>query len=112
MTGVEYKFKLLQWWTTEVEARIEWINNRHIPLSHATSFIDNHYPQPGHKMSGDLPAGLSPSYWRSWNPRTGLSVNESLENGEEWIGQWDGVGLYEQYVISLPPLILDSWPSN
>ena len=59
-----------------------------------------------HKMSGDIPAGLSPAYWRSWNPRTGLSVNESLENGEEWIGQWDGVGLYEQYVISSPPLIL------
>jgi len=57
-------------------------------------------------MSGDIPAGLSPSYWRSWNPRTGLSVNESLENGEEWIGQWDGVGLYEQYVISGLPLTL------
>jgi len=59
----------------------------------------------GDKMSGDIPAGLSPSYWRSWNPRTGLSVNESLENGEEWIGQWDGVGLYEQYVISAPSLM-------
>jgi hypothetical protein len=41
-----------------------------------------------------------------------LSVNESLENGEEWIGQWDGVGLYEQYVISPSPLILYSSPMN
>lgn len=43
-----------------------------------------------------LPQGLSTSYWRSWAPRVGLSVNESLDNGEEWIGSWDGVGLYEQ----------------
>jgi hypothetical protein len=51
-------------------------------------------------MGGELPAGLSAAYWRSYAPKTGLSVNESLDNGEEWIGQWDGVGLYEQYVIS------------
>lgn len=47
-------------------------------------------------MAGEIPVGLSASYWRSYSPRVGLSVNESLENGEEWIGQWDGVGLYEQ----------------
>jgi hypothetical protein len=46
--------------------------------------------------SGELPAGLSGTYWRTWAPRAGLSVNESLDNGEEWIGSWDGVGLYEQ----------------
>jgi len=86
--------------------------NRHISLlSHATSYHKS-LSSAGYKMSGDIPAGLSPSYWRSWNPRTGLSVNESLENGEEWIGQWDGVGLYEQYVISVLPLILPLSPSN
>jgi hypothetical protein len=26
-----YKFKLLQWWTTKVEARIEWINKSSYP---------------------------------------------------------------------------------
>jgi hypothetical protein len=46
----------------------------------------------------DIPSGLSTAYWRSWSLRNGLSVNESLDNGEEWIGSWDGVGLYEQYV--------------
>lgn len=44
----------------------------------------------------DLPQGLSSTYWRSWVPKTGLSVGESLDNGEEWIGSWDAVGLYEQ----------------
>ena len=41
-----------------------------------------------------LPAGLSPT----WHPaRPGASVSESLDAGEEWIGGWDGVGLYEGY---------------
>ena len=49
--------------------------------------------------SSELPQGLSSSYWRSYAPKTGLSVGESLDNGEEWIGSWDAVGLYEQYVL-------------
>lgn len=50
-------------------------------------------------MSGfGLPSGLSATYWRTWAPRNGLSVQESLDIGEEWIGSWDGVGLYEGWV--------------
>ncbi len=58
------------------------------------------------RMSNNLPSGLSPTYWRKWNPpRTGASVSESLEAGEEWIGGWDGVGLYEGYLSDLPILL-------
>jgi hypothetical protein len=42
-----------------------------------------------------LPSGLSAAYWRSWAPQHGLTVHESLEVGEEWIGSWDSIGLYE-----------------
>ncbi|WWC61839.1 uncharacterized protein I303_104424 [Kwoniella dejecticola CBS 10117] len=45
-----------------------------------------------------LPNGLSADYWSTWSPiRTGSSVSESVDKnaGEEWIGSWDGVGLYE-----------------
>jgi hypothetical protein len=96
-----------------VEASIEM--DQQIVISHSISRDFSQYQSQsssGRQMSGDIPAGLSPSYWRPWNPRTGLSVNESLESGEEWIGQWDGVGLYEQYVISPPPLMLYSSPMN
>ncbi|KAK8864340.1 hypothetical protein IAR55_001587 [Kwoniella newhampshirensis] len=49
-------------------------------------------PNPG------LPSGLSERWWSTWSPaRKGASVMESLERdqGEEWIGSWDNVGLYE-----------------
>ncbi|WVF71527.1 hypothetical protein IAT40_006335 [Kwoniella sp. CBS 6097] len=45
-----------------------------------------------------LPSNLSPIYWSTWSPiRRGASVNESLEraDGEEWIGGWNDIGLYE-----------------
>ncbi|WVQ72554.1 hypothetical protein IAR50_002111 [Cryptococcus sp. DSM 104548] len=45
-----------------------------------------------------LPPDLSPAYWSTWSPiRPGASVLESVQRdqGEEWIGSWDGVGLYE-----------------
>ncbi|WVW83850.1 hypothetical protein I302_105872 [Kwoniella bestiolae CBS 10118] len=52
---------------------------------------------PSHS-TGNLPSGLSPEYWSTWRPiRKGASVSESVDKdlGEEWIGGWDGVGLYE-----------------
>ncbi|ODO08108.1 hypothetical protein I350_03692 [Cryptococcus amylolentus CBS 6273] len=45
-----------------------------------------------------LPPDLSPVYWSAWTPvRPGASVLESVhrDQGEEWIGSWDNVGLYE-----------------
>ena len=47
-----------------------------------------------HLMS--LPAGLSSTYWRTWQ-HTG-SVQEGLQEGEEWIGSWTNVGLYKESV--------------
>ncbi|KAK4684902.1 ESCRT-II complex subunit VPS36, partial [Tremellales sp. Uapishka_1] len=47
-------------------------------------------------MVDALPKGLSSAFWSIWYPcRQGASVVESLSDGEEWIGQWDSVGLYE-----------------
>ncbi|OCF60551.1 ESCRT-II complex subunit VPS36 [Kwoniella mangroviensis CBS 10435] len=46
----------------------------------------------------NLPNGLSAEYWSTWTPiRKGASVSESVDKnvGEEWIGGWDGIGLYE-----------------
>ncbi|RSH87438.1 hypothetical protein EHS25_003348 [Saitozyma podzolica] len=40
-----------------------------------------------------LPSGLSAQFWRPFYP--GKRVSDSLEPGEEWIGSWDNVGLYE-----------------
>jgi ESCRT-II complex subunit VPS36 len=40
-----------------------------------------------------LPNGLSAQFWRPFFP--GRRVSDSLELGEEWIGSWDNVGLYE-----------------
>lgn len=58
-------------------------------------------------MSVNLPSGLSPTYWRSWHPsRSGLSVSESLDVDEEWIGGWDGVGLYEGYDPPPSPFLI------
>ncbi|WWC89383.1 uncharacterized protein L201_004306 [Kwoniella dendrophila CBS 6074] len=48
--------------------------------------------------SSRLPEGISADYWSTWTPiRQGASVPESLDKdlGEEWIGGWDSVGLYE-----------------
>ncbi|WWC70241.1 uncharacterized protein I206_104191 [Kwoniella pini CBS 10737] len=45
-----------------------------------------------------LPNGLSADYWSTWIPiRKGSSVSESVDKdvGEQWIGSWDGIGLYE-----------------
>lgn len=43
-----------------------------------------------------LSTGISATYWRTWLPsRLGATVSESMEPGEEWIGGWDAVGLYE-----------------
>ena len=49
-------------------------------------------------MTLKLPSGLSVHYWRSWSHSTpGATISESLDEGEEWIGSCDGVGLYEGY---------------
>jgi hypothetical protein len=91
--------KSLPRWTSKVEERriddSTHVNNHLVLVSllHCTSYTRS--------IRGmDLPTGLSPSFWRTWSPKRGLSVNESLDNGEEWIGSWDGVGLYEQSVFS------------
>ncbi|WVQ67732.1 uncharacterized protein L199_005936 [Kwoniella botswanensis] len=50
------------------------------------------------RVTSSLPDGLSPEYWSTWTPiRKGASVSESVDRnvGEEWIGGWDGIGLYE-----------------
>ncbi|OCF36674.1 ESCRT-II complex subunit VPS36 [Kwoniella heveanensis BCC8398] len=49
-------------------------------------------------ISTDVPNSLSTVYWSTWSPvRKGASVTESLErsDGEEWIGGWGDIGLYE-----------------
>ncbi|WVQ99330.1 hypothetical protein IAU59_006462 [Kwoniella sp. CBS 9459] len=49
-------------------------------------------------VNPSIPSNLSPVYWSTWSPvRRGASVTESLErsDGEEWIGGWNDVGLYE-----------------
>ncbi|WRT66306.1 uncharacterized protein IL334_003261 [Kwoniella shivajii] len=50
------------------------------------------------QSNSSLPTGLSPDYWATWiASRPGASVSESVDRdvGEEWIGGWDGVGIYE-----------------
>ncbi|OWZ58960.1 ESCRT-II complex subunit VPS36 [Cryptococcus neoformans Tu259-1] len=45
-----------------------------------------------------LPSPLSAAYWSTWSPvRPSATVIESVQRdqGEEWIGSWDAVGLYE-----------------
>ncbi|WWD17362.1 hypothetical protein CI109_101803 [Kwoniella shandongensis] len=52
----------------------------------------------GYTPTPGLPSGLSDRYWSTWSPsRRGASVINSLERdlGEEWIGSWNDVGLYE-----------------
>lgn len=56
-----------------------------------------------------LPSPLSATYWSTWSPvRPSATVIESVQRdqGEEWIGSWDAVGLYEASVHSSPPLRL------
>lgn len=52
-----------------------------------------------------LPFPLSATYWSTWSPiRPSATVIESVQRdqGEEWIGSWDAVGLYEALVLSSP----------
>ena len=77
---------------------------RHPSLQNHSSRLDtlSRLPPlpPPKKMSTDLPSGLSSTFWHSWSPaRLSASVPESLDPGEEWIGGWDNVGLYEGSVI-------------
>lgn len=56
-----------------------------------------------------LPSPLSATYWSTWSPvRPSATVIESVQRdqGEEWIGSWDAVGLYEASVHSSPSLRL------
>lgn len=53
--------------------------------------------------SMSLPFPLSAAYWSTWSPvRPSATVIESVQRdqGEEWIGSWDAVGLYEALVLS------------
>lgn len=56
----------------------------------------------------ELPTGLSATYWLPWYPsRRGAGIHDSLDPGEDWIGTWDGVGLYERSVCASGPLMGD-----
>ncbi|KAL1408761.1 Vacuolar protein-sorting-associated protein 36 [Vanrija albida] len=52
-------------------------------------------------MARAIPAGLNADYWSTFDLPPGAGVSEVLAEGEAWIGGWDGVGLYEGWVVPL-----------